>query len=179
MNNQYGGFFMAINLNQISEVIFEKDFNKKIKSKEVLLKPVVLSDFFKFAASNPLLEVSGLLEGRLEGKYLLVIKVHNCKNSKSSPTTVEINTEEMGKIADKVSSGNYIVGWVHSHPSYGVFMSESDINVQRDFQNLFSDAVALVLDPYIRNKFSFKFFRLIKTKVTELTYKFLVNKYEA
>ena len=46
--------------------------------------------------------------------------------------------------------GMVIVGWYHSHPDFGIFLSEQDLFIHRNF---FSDPrqIALVLDP-IRNE---------------------------
>jgi proteasome lid subunit RPN8/RPN11 len=46
-----------------------------------------------------------------------------------------------------------IVGWYHSHPGYGVFLSDIDVKSQITFFNQ-PHHVALVVDP-VRNKFGF------------------------
>ncbi|MFX0099544.1 MAG: hypothetical protein ACFFCS_08175 [Candidatus Hodarchaeota archaeon] len=70
----------------------------------------------------------------------------------------------------------FICGWYHSHPSYGLFMSEEDIGTQSRYQRLWNKSVALVIDPYMIDgtTFGFKIFRAnLKTgKWFEVPYKF-------
>ena len=47
--------------------------------------------------------------------------------------------------AEKINA--VIVGWFHSHPSFGFFLSSVDIRTQRNQQSLFDNAIALVCDP--------------------------------
>ena len=57
--------------------------------------------------------------------------------------------------------GYFIVGWYHSHPSYGLFMSGEDIGTQSRYQRLWKKSVALVVDPYMidGSSFGFEIFR--------------------
>jgi proteasome lid subunit RPN8/RPN11 len=54
--------------------------------------------------------------------------------------------EEVLPIIDRDHPDESMVGWYHSHPGFGVFLSEYDLFIQ---QNFFSDPamVALVIDP--------------------------------
>ena len=47
--------------------------------------------------------------------------------------------------AEKINA--VIIGWFHSHPSFGFFLSSVDIRTQRNQQSLFDNAIALVCDP--------------------------------
>ena len=40
-----------------------------------------------------------------------------------------------------------VVGWYHSHPGFGCWMSGVDINTQQSFEALNQRAVAIVIDP--------------------------------
>jgi proteasome lid subunit RPN8/RPN11 len=62
---------------------------------------------------------------------------------------VEINDYSViPKIAEQAEKINaVIVGWFHSHPSFGFFLSGVDIRTQRYQQRLFDNAIALVCDP--------------------------------
>jgi len=40
-----------------------------------------------------------------------------------------------------------VVGWYHSHPGFGCWMSGVDINTQQSFEALNQRAVAVVIDP--------------------------------
>ncbi len=41
----------------------------------------------------------------------------------------------------------FICGWYHSHPSYGLFLSEEDLDTHSRYQKFWENAVALVIDP--------------------------------
>lgn len=40
-----------------------------------------------------------------------------------------------------------VVGWYHSHPGFGCWLSGVDINTQQSFEALTDRAVAVVVDP--------------------------------
>lgn len=40
-----------------------------------------------------------------------------------------------------------VVGWYHSHPGFGCWLSGVDINTQQSFEALSARAVAVVVDP--------------------------------
>lgn len=40
-----------------------------------------------------------------------------------------------------------VVGWYHSHPGFGCWLSGVDINTQQSFEALNARAVAVVVDP--------------------------------
>lgn len=156
------------------EIVEEVDFMKSVKTKKVLVRPSVIGRFFMFAASGKE-EVSALLIGRIEGEYLVIYDIYLCRRSKGSESRVEMDSEEFVNAAKKFER-LFVVGWAHSHPGIGVFMSDTDVETQKDFQSMFPDAVALVLDPFQRGKVSYKFFRIVHQKVKEIEYGFLVRK---
>jgi 26S proteasome regulatory subunit N11 len=56
-----------------------------------------------------------------------------------------------------------VVGWYHSHPGFGCWLSSVDINTQQSFQQLNQRAVAVVVDPIqsVKGKVVIDAFRLI------------------
>ena len=56
-----------------------------------------------------------------------------------------------------------VVGWYHSHPSFGCWLSSVDINTQQSFEQLHPRCVAVVIDPIqsVRGKVVIDAFRLI------------------
>ena len=48
-----------------------------------------------------------------------------------------------------------VVGWYHSHPGFGCWLSGVDINTQQSFEALSDRAVAVVVDPIqsVKGKF--------------------------
>ncbi|OLS27519.1 MAG: hypothetical protein HeimC3_02980 [Candidatus Heimdallarchaeota archaeon LC_3] len=51
--------------------------------------------------------------------------------------------EELIKKGEK---GEFIVGWIHSHPGLQIFLSGTDVSTQRLYQQMDSRAVAIVVD---------------------------------
>jgi 26S proteasome regulatory subunit N11 len=56
-----------------------------------------------------------------------------------------------------------VVGWYHSHPGFGCWLSGVDINTQSSFEALTERAVAVVVDPIqsVKGKVVIDAFRLI------------------
>jgi 26S proteasome regulatory subunit N11 len=56
-----------------------------------------------------------------------------------------------------------VVGWYHSHPGFGCWLSSVDINTQQAFERLHARAVAVVIDPIqsVKGKVVIDAFRLI------------------
>lgn len=62
-----------------------------------------------------------------------------------------------------------VVGWYHSHPGFGCWLSGVDINTQQSFEALSERAVAVVVDPIqsvkgIADQFDFVTFRFLLTQ---------------
>jgi 26S proteasome regulatory subunit N11 len=57
-----------------------------------------------------------------------------------------------------------VVGWYHSHPGFGCWLSSVDINTQQSFESLNSRSVAVVVDPIqsVKGKVVIDAFRLIQ-----------------
>ena len=63
---------------------------------------------------------------------------------------VEFNAEHYAKadeINQELTDDNWVVGWYHTHPGHGLFLSAVDKVNQSGYQSLNPKAVALVFDP--------------------------------
>jgi 26S proteasome regulatory subunit N11 len=106
-------------------------------------------------------ETIGFLVGmycRWKDEYFTLIDDFIPVGGTSSEYHVIMDTESIAsaiqKLEKKYNDGRHsIVGWYHSHPGYGVFLSDIDVKSQITFFNQ-PHHVALVLDP-IRNEFGF------------------------
>lgn len=65
---------------------------------------------------------------------------------------------------------NQVVGWYHSHPGFGCWLSGVDIGTQQSFEALNARAVAVVVDPIqsVRGKVVLDAFRLINPQTLML-----------
>jgi len=107
------------------------------------------------------LEAIGFLVGRVykvpKTEHLWTY-VLGCIPGKSRSTRVHVEFVDgaMGEVVNVLRSqykNSFIVGWYHSHPGYGCFLSDTDIDSQSAY---FKEPyhVALVIDP-ARNLFDF------------------------
>ena len=67
-----------------------------------------------------------------------------------SETSCVLSAEKLAKVADDIVKGRLdgrIVGWYHSHPGYGIFMSETDLNTHGKLLQFSPFVIALVVDP--------------------------------
>ena len=64
-----------------------------------------------------------------------------------------------------------VVGWYHSHPGFGCWLSGVDINTQQSFEALSERAVAVVVDPIqsVKGKVVIDAFRLINPNLMMLS----------
>jgi len=94
-------------------------------------------------------EIIGILIGRVYDNLLVVTDVVS-GDQISGSTRVKLDNETLAKIVDKIMKGEIdgnILGWYHSHPGFGVFMSATDIATQQMLQQFSSKVAALVIDP--------------------------------
>lgn len=104
------------------------------------------------AAAN--VEVGGVLVGEVlkdeSGPYLLVQHSIEALHAKESGAELTFTQATWGHIHQQMESepylGKRIVGWYHTHPGFGIFLSERDQFIQQSFFDL-PFQVALVYDP--------------------------------
>lgn len=61
----------------------------------------------------------------------------------------------------QVGRPEMVVGWYHSHPGFGCWLSGVDINTQQSFEALSERAVAVVVDPIQSVKGKYHLIRMI------------------
>ena len=140
-------------------------------SKDIMISAFALAKILSVDALDISKESAGVLIGYFdESKKQLVITDFDTGKQKQTSTFVVLDDEALVQIVEDLQNrerNESIVGWAHTHPSYGCFLSGTDKSTQRTYQNLFSQAVALVIDPskyYETSKqkdLEIKFFRLI------------------
>lgn len=72
--------------------------------------------------------------------------------NQDTETSCILSPQKLAKVADDIIKGRLegrIVGWYHSHPGYGIFMSETDLNTHGKLLQFSPFVVALVVDPEI------------------------------
>jgi len=122
---------------------------KAKRPRKLSIDAVVLATIEKHAYSILDAEVGGMLFGDVEGGITKI--VGSVPASKASAEQISLTFthevwEDILKQGEELFPGMRIVGWYHTHPSFGLFLSEYDAFIQ---QNFFSSPgqVALVIDP--------------------------------
>jgi proteasome lid subunit RPN8/RPN11 len=123
----------------------------KIKAQPaVVLEAEVARKIRQHARSSMKAEVCGVLLGTAEEDRTLVeacIAGINAAQGGAHVTFTQDTWEHIYKIKDQQYPEMKIVGWYHSHPGFGVFLSEHDLFIQ---ENFFSSPqqIAWVYDPH-------------------------------
>ena len=91
----------------------------------------------------------GLLMGTLEDEALWVNEMIAADTETDSVSCV-FPSERLAKVANDIVEGKIkgrIVGWYHSHPGHGLFLSQTDMDTHMQFYQFSPYAVSLVADP--------------------------------
>ncbi|MCK5603369.1 hypothetical protein KAR91_15905 [Candidatus Pacearchaeota archaeon] len=123
---------------------------------------------------DPKSRIIGIFLGRLVNETLMVEDAVSGK-MKMSNNKVALQKEAIARIADGIINqrieGN-IIGWYHSHPGYGVFMSEVDLNTQKTLNQFSPNILAIVYDPSTE-EFGFFAFNFEKNYVERISNEFI------
>ncbi|MFX0067333.1 MAG: hypothetical protein ACFFC7_34870 [Candidatus Hermodarchaeota archaeon] len=135
-----------------------KDLSPGTEIIEVEVKPVpyfkMILHSLKYAhptSINNWVEIIGLMTGyiRHEGTPLERIVIEDAfPIGYGKAVTVEVKDyNAVTRILQDKKPGSFVVGWYHSHPGYGLFLSGRDMATQQRYQKLWRQSIALVLDP--------------------------------
>ena len=120
---------------------------------QVVIRQSVMNSVREHAHSSLKAEICGVLVGDVyrddQGPFVYVEAAIRGEFAASQLAGVTFTAEtwtHMQGVLDKEHPGKKIVGWYHSHPDFGVFLSEMDLFIHRHFFNL-PWQLALVCDP--------------------------------
>lgn len=108
----------------------------------------------RHAESSMEAEIGGILIGRVvDGRTTVSEAMPALKavGHRANVTFTHEVWEDVLKLVDEEFPDDRIIGWYHSHPGFGIFLSDYDKFIH---QNFFSDesAVALVVDPHTQER---------------------------
>jgi len=120
--------------------------------KDVRVSALALLKMVMHARSGGNLEVMGLLLGKLDANVMVVM------DSFALPvegTETRVNAQAQAfeymtaymEAAKQVGRPENAIGWYHSHPGYGCWLSGIDVSTQMMQQNFQDPFVAIVVDP--------------------------------
>jgi proteasome lid subunit RPN8/RPN11 len=119
----------------------------------VYFAPEVHRGTWDHAKHDVSFEICGVLVGRWEkdenGPYVVVVDYIRCDTATSKTAEVTFTHESWSQInreMDSKFSDARIVGWYHSHPDFGIFLSDRDCFIHEHFfEN--PGQIAYVIDP--------------------------------
>ncbi|KAK3692193.1 JAB1/Mov34/MPN/PAD-1 ubiquitin protease-domain-containing protein [Podospora appendiculata] len=120
--------------------------------KSVRVSAAALVKMVMHARSGGALEVMGLMQGYAEGTCLVITDAFRLPvdgtetrvNAQDDANEYMIEYLSLCREADRAEN---IVGWYHSHPGYGCWLSGIDVNTQFMQQQFLDPFVAVVIDP--------------------------------
>ena len=139
---------------------------------KVYIKQDVYKALEKLAASDTSKELGSIIIGdycQEMGKMNVIISNYvEAKYTDASASTLTFTHETWDYVHrehEKSYPDKKIVGWQHTHPNYGIFLSNYDLFIQENFFNL-PFQVAYVIDPIqnIRGFFQWKNGKIEKLK---------------
>jgi 26S proteasome regulatory subunit N11 len=120
-------------------------------SEQVYISSLALLKMLKHGKAGIPLEVMGLMLGDYVDEYTVkCIDVFAMPQS-GTETSIEAIDEafqaKMHEMLKQTGRNEIVVGWYHSHPGFGCFLSSVDVNTQKNFEQLNPRFVAVVVDP--------------------------------
>eukprot|EP00736_Rhodelphis_marinus_P008200 Rmarinus@m.25969 len=120
--------------------------------KDVRISAIALLKMVMHARSGNTIEVMGLMQGKIDGRTMIVndafalpvegTETRVCAQQDGYEYMVEFSTAQQ-----KVGRLENVIGWYHSHPSYGCWLSGIDVQTQMTNQKYQEPFLAVVIDP--------------------------------
>merc|ERR1712087_1078637 len=143
-------------------------------AEKVHVSSLALLKMLKHGRAGVPMEVMGLMLGQFVDDYTInCVDVFAMPQSGTSVSVEAVDPVFQTKMLDMLKQTGrpeMVVGWYHSHPGFGCWLSSTDINTQSSFGALNSRAVALVVDPIqsVKGKVVIDCFRLINAQLMML-----------
>ncbi|KAK9812979.1 hypothetical protein WJX72_006767 [[Myrmecia] bisecta] len=143
-------------------------------SEQIYISSLSLLKMLKHGRAGVPMEVMGLMLGEFVDDYTVkVVDVFAMPQSGTGVSVEAVDPVFQTKMLDMLKQTGrpeMVVGWYHSHPGFGCWLSGVDINTQQSFEALNQRAVAVVVDPIqsVKGKVVIDAFRLINPQTMML-----------
>ncbi|KAF9931231.1 multicatalytic endopeptidase [Linnemannia zychae] len=143
-------------------------------SEMVYISSLSLLKMLKHGRAGVPMEVMGLMLGEFVDDYTVrVIDVFAMPQSGTGVSVEAVDPVFQTKMLDMLKQTGrpeMVVGWYHSHPGFGCWLSSVDVNTQQSFEQLNPRAVAVVVDPIqsVKGKVVIDAFRLINPQTAAI-----------
>lgn len=147
------------------------DSNQVDTSETVYISSLALLKMLKHGRAGVPMEVMGLMLGEFVDEYTVnVIDVFAMPQSGTGVSVEAVDPVFQAKMLEMLKQTGrpeMVVGWYHSHPGFGCWLSGVDINTQQSFESLSDRAVAVVVDPIqsVKGKVVIDAFRTINPQI--------------
>ena len=141
-------------------------------SEQVYISSLALLKMLKHGRAGVPMEVMGLMLGEFVDDFTVkVVDVFSMPQTGNSVSVEAVDPVFQTKMLDMLKQTGRpetVVGWYHSHPGFGCWLSGTDINTQQSFEQLNPRAVGVVVDPIqsVKGKVVIDCFRLINPQAT-------------
>lgn len=138
-------------------------------SETIYISSLALLKMLKHGRAGVPMEVMGLMLGEFVDDFTVhVVDVFAMPQSGTGVSVEAVDDvfqTRMMEMLKQTGRDEMVVGWYHSHPGFGCWLSSVDINTQQSFEQLNQRAVAVVIDPIqsVKGKVVIDAFRLINT----------------
>jgi len=143
-------------------------------AEQVYISSLALLKMLKHGRAGVPMEVMGLMLGQFVDDYTVcVVDVFAMPQSGTGVSVEAVDPVFQARMLDMLKQTGrpeMVVGWYHSHPGFGCWLSGVDINTQQSFEALSERAVAVVVDPIqsVKGKVVIDAFRLINPNMMVL-----------
>lgn len=133
----------------------------------IQISSLALLKMLKHGRAGVPMEVMGLMLGEFVDEYCVkVVDVFAMPQSGTGVSVEAVDPVFQTKMLDMLKQTGrteMVVGWYHSHPGFGPWLSSVDCETQKSFEALTKRAVAVVIDPIqsVKGKVVIDAFRLI------------------
>lgn len=140
----------------------------------VYISSLALLKMLKHGRAGVPMEVMGLMLGEFVDEYTIhVVDVFAMPQSGTGVSVEAVDDVFQTKMMDMLKQtgrDQMVVGWYHSHPGFGCWLSSVDVNTQQSFEQLNTRSVAVVIDPIqsVKGKVVIDAFRSIPSQVIML-----------
>jgi 26S proteasome regulatory subunit N11 len=151
-----------------------QDGNIIDNAETVYISSLALLKMLRHGRAGVPMEVMGLMLGEFVDDYTVrVVDVFAMPQSGTGVSVEAVDPVFQTKMMDmlrQTGRPETVVGWYHSHPGFGCWLSSVDINTQQSFEQLTPRAVAVVIDPIqsVKGKVVIDAFRLINPQTLML-----------
>jgi COP9 signalosome complex subunit 5 len=140
------------NEDEYQKLLAERPWKKDpLYFKKVKISAIALIKMVAHAKFGGDLEVMGLMQGKASGDTLIILDsyplpVEGTETRVNASADANIYISRYAELGDEVKRLEGNIGWYHSHPSYGCWLSGIDVATENIYQ-MTGPFVAVVIDP--------------------------------